>query len=140
MTSETLIAIAEAIGTLGVVIFGIAQWRNGKNSASVETVQTYKDLLEAREKKYQEKQDEMQNQINELAAKVGEYKGLLAGKDSQLDDYKRIFENRDPALQEILKDMSKFMKQVDERLSEIADHMKKPVVAASTTTTTVSKQ
>lgn len=139
MTPEILTAIAEGIGAVGLVIFGVAQWSNGRNSASTETVQTYKDLLEAREKKYQASQDSMQTQINDLSAKIGEYKGLLAGKDQQIADYKKIFENRDPALQDILKEMSQFMKQVDGRLTEIAEHMKKPVVAKSETTTTVSK-
>jgi len=143
MNSEIITAIAEGIGAVGVAVFAvsfaIAQWKNGKGSASVETVQTYKELLEAREKKYQEKQDEMQAQINDLSAKIGEYKGLLSGKDQQIADYKKIFENRDPALQDILQEMSQFMRQVDGRLTEIAEHIKKPVVAESKTTTTVLK-
>lgn len=139
MTPEILTAIAEGIGAVGLVIFGVAQWSNGRNSASVETVQTYKDLLEARERKYQASQDSMQTQINDLSAKIGEYKGLITGKDQQIADYKQIFENRNPKLEEILTKMSNFMEQVDGRLTDIAEHIKKPVVAKSETTTTVSK-
>lgn len=139
MTPEILTAIAEGIGALGLVIFGVAQWGNGRNSANVETVQTYKELLEAREKKYQEKQDEMQAQINTQASQIGEFKGLLAGKDQQISDYRKILENRSPELENALKEMTKFMKQVDGRLTDIAEHIKKPVVAESKTTTTVSK-
>lgn len=132
MYGITVQDIIEGILAIGVVVFAIAQWRNGRNTLNTETVQTYKDLLEVTEKKYLQKQEDMQKQINDMSTKMGEFKGLIAGKDAQIADYKQIIENRNPNLEKILNQMVEFMGKVDSRLTEIAAHQQKPFVAETT--------
>lgn len=111
--------IIEAIGAVGVVVFAVAQWRNGRSVLSTETVQTYKDLLDATEKKYAQKQDEMQKQLNDQATKLGELTGILSTREKQIADYKQILENRNPNLEKILSELVHFMEQVDARLTAV---------------------
>jgi len=139
MSAEYLQFVVEAVLAIGVIIFAIAQWRNGRSQAGIETIQTYKELLDATEKKYAARQEAMQNQLNEQATKLGELRGILSAKDEQIKILREILENRNPELQKILNQVLKFMEAVDKRLSEIADHQKKPFVAEAHTTTTVSK-
>lgn len=129
----------EIILAIGAIIFAIASWRNGKSQATTEAVQAYKDLLEVTEKKYQTKTDDMQRQINEQSGKIGELTGLVKGKDSQIADYKQILENRNPNLENILTQMVGFMETVHKDLQELKEHVQKPVIAESKTTTTVLK-
>jgi chromosome segregation ATPase len=122
------------------LILGIQQWRNGSNKLNSDTVQTYKDLLEATEKKNKDKQDDLQAQLNAQAGQIGELKGLITGKDQQIADYRQILENRNPNLENILTQMVNFMKEVDHRLQAIEGHIQKPVVAETKTTTSIVKQ
>lgn len=139
MTAEYLTFSVDAVLAIGVIAFALAQWRNGRSALNTETVQTYKDLLEATEKKYASRQDDMQKQINEGAARLGELSGTLKAKEQQLADYRQIIENRNPNLEKILTQVVDFMEKVDRRLSDIAEHQKKPFVAEASTTTTIHK-
>lgn len=132
LNDQLYIAIIEGILGIGVAAFTFAQWRNGRSQLDTQTVQTYKNLLEATEKKYQSKQDDMQAQINDAAAKIGEFKGLLAGKEAQIADYRQIIENRNPNLEKILTQVVEFMAKVDKRLNDIAEHQKRPLFAETT--------
>lgn len=125
---------------LCALVLGIQQWRSGSSKLSNNTIQTYKDLLEATEKKNKEKQDDLQNQLNIQAGQIGELKGLISGKDQQIADYRQILENRNPNLENILKQMVDFMKEIDRRLVEIEGHIQKPMVAETKTTTSIVKQ
>jgi hypothetical protein len=122
------------------LILGIQQWRSGSNKLTTDTIQTYKDLLEATEKKNKEKQDDLQNQLNTQAGQIGELKGLITGKDQQIADYRQILENRNPNLENILTQMVNFMKEVEHRLQGIESHIQKPMVAETKTTTSIVKQ
>lgn len=122
------------------LILGIQQWRSGSNKLNNDTIQTYKDLLEATEKKNKEKQDDLQSQLNIQAGQIGELKGLITGKDQQIADYRQILENRNPNLESILTQMVNFMKDVDHRLQTIEMHIQKPMVAETKTTTSIVKQ
>jgi capsule polysaccharide export protein KpsE/RkpR len=122
------------------LILGVQQWRYGSGKLTSDTIQTYKDLLEATERKNKEKQDDLQNQLNTQAGQIGELKGLITGKDQQIADYRQILENRNPNLENILTQMVNFMKEVDKRLQGIEDHIQKPLIAETKTTTSITKQ
>lgn len=125
---------------LCALILGIQQWRSGAGKLSADTIQTYKDLLEATEKKNKETQDNLQKQLNAQAGQIGELKGLITGKDQQIADYRQILENRNPNLESILIQIVGFMKEVDDRLQGIESHIQKPMVAETKTTTSITKQ
>jgi DNA primase large subunit len=139
MSAEYLQFVVDAVLAIGVIAFAIAQWRNGKSQLGNDTIQTYKELLEATEKKYAARQEKMQEQLNDQATRLGEMKGILSTKDEQIKLLREVLENRNPELEKILNQVLKFMVEVDKRLSEISEHQKKPFVAEAHTTTTVSK-
>lgn len=122
MNPEYLQFIVDAVLAIGVVTYAIAQWRNGTSRISYQTVQAYKDQLDIMERRAVEQQ----KTLNEQAGTIGELKGLLLGKDTQLADYRKILENRNPDLEKTLGQILHFMKGVDDRLSEIAAHQKLP--------------
>lgn len=132
MTPDSILAVVEAVGLLGVAVFVVAQWRLGKSTVSADTIQAYKDQLEIVEKRYATTQET----VNAQAGKIGELKGALDARDAQIADYKQILENRDPTLNKTLEEILSFMKQVDGRLTEIAVHQKKPFVTEVHATTT----
>lgn len=122
MSPENIQYAIDAVVSLGVIVYGVSQWRNGTSKISYQTVQAYKDQLDIMERRY----TEQQKTLNEQAGKIGELTGLIAGKDTQIADYRRILENRNPNLEKTLEEILGFMKGVDNRLSAIAAHQKLP--------------
>lgn len=110
------------------IVLGLQQWRTGSSKINGETVQAYKEQLDITEKRYQTQQEV----LNTQAGQIGELKGLIAGKDAQITDYRKILENRNPDLEKILTQLVHFMQIVDERLSAISAHQQKPIVAETT--------
>lgn len=106
-------------------LLGIQQWRAGSSKVNTDTIQAYKDQLEITEKRYQTQQET----LNSQAGQIGELKGLIAGKDAQITDYRKILENRNPDLEKILTELVHFMQVVDNRLAGIAANQTQPVVA-----------
>lgn len=134
---ESLLAhvdINTIILTIVGLILGLQQWRSGNSKLSKETVEAYKAQLDITEKRLKDQQET----LNTQAGEIGKLKGLLEGKDAQLAQYSKIIENRNPDLEKILQQLVTFMKEVDTRLTAIAVHQQKPVVAE--TKTTITKQ
>lgn len=115
----------DAITLFGVVAFVISQWRLGSSNVSTQTIQAYKEQLEIVNVRY----EEQAKTLNEQAGKIGELKGALEARDVQIADYKQILENRNPNLEKTLSEILLFMRGVDSRLSEIAAHQLKPIIA-----------
>lgn len=132
MSAEFLLFIVDGITLVGVVAFVLAQWRLGRSSLSSQTIQAYKEQLEITEKRY----TSLQDTVNLQAGRIGELKGALDTRDAQIKDYKQILENRNPNLEDTLKEILLFMKGVDGRLTEIAAHQKKPFIAETNTVIT----
>lgn len=122
MTAETIQYAIDAIVGIGIIVYGISQWRNGTSKISYQTIQAYKDQLDITEKRYQSQQET----LNAQAGQIGELKGLIAGKEAQLADYRKILENRNPNLEKTLEEILTFMRGVDKRLGDIAAHQKLP--------------
>lgn len=124
------------INTLVLVFIGLGlalqQWRSGSSKITKDTVEAYKARLEIMEKNYQTQQETLTKQ----AGQIGELNGLIAGKDAQIADYRKILENRNPNLEKILDQLVAFMHTIDTRLTEIATHQKKPFVADTHTVIT----
>ena len=122
MTPEYLQFVVDAILAVGVIAYAVAQWRNGSSKISSQTVQAYKDQLDIMERRAVEQQ----KSLTEMSGTIGELKGLIAGKDTQIADYRKILENRNPNLEKTLSEILLFMQGVDKRLTDIAAHQKLP--------------
>lgn len=111
------------------VLLGLNQLRVGTSKISGETIEAYKSQVEL----YEKRLGDQTTQINTLSQQIGELRGMIVSKDKQIEDMRKILENRNPELESILKQLTLFMKSVDERLtehtqklSEVRAHQNKP--------------
>lgn len=122
------------------VLLGVYQWRSGSSKISSDTIEAYKSQVEL----YEKRLSDQVTTINTMSSQLGELRGMIVAKDKQIDEMRKILENRNPELESILKELTHFMQSVDtrltehtEKLSEVREHQKRPVTV--TTDTTISK-
>lgn len=122
------------INTLALVMVGIVlaynQWRQGTSRISSETIEAYKSQVEI----YEKRLGAQTEATNSQAAQIGELKGMIIAKDKQIDEMRKIIENRNPELEQVLKQLTTFMRSVDERLTEVREHQMKPLTITTETT------
>lgn len=133
-TFFTHIDINTVIIALVAIVLGFQQLRTGSSAIYKNTLEAYKAQMEVMERS----QKDQATTINTQSGQIGELKGRLTAKEAQIAEYKQMLENRDPQLQQILKQLVDFMQKVDERLAGVEGHVKKPITA--TTSTVLSKQ
>lgn len=100
---------------IAAAVLLIQQLRSGSSKVTAETINAYKEQLGITEKRYAEQQIT----LNTQAGQIGKLEGMLAGKDKQIEDYRAILANRNPELDQTLKEIMHFMKSVDERLTQV---------------------
>lgn len=128
-----------ALAVIGIML-GVYQWRSGTSKISSDTIDAYKSQVEL----YEKRLGDQTITINTMSSQLGELRGMIVAKDKQIDEMRKILENRNPELENILKQLTLFMKSVDERLNEhteklaeVREYQTKPVTV--TTDTTISK-
>jgi chromosome segregation ATPase len=114
--NETISIISLAgIGVLAFSMF-YNNWRSGKDKVGTEVLALYKEqitALEADVLRGRDKGHELGNQLQLLTLEVGKLQGEIAARDKQIAEYREIFQNRDPQLQEILREIRDFMASLD---------------------------
>lgn len=116
----TIINLA-GFGILGVSMF-YNNWRKGTNNVEDKVLSLYKEQITALEAdivRARERSHELGNQIQTLSIEVGKLRGEIVARDKQLDDYKQIFQNRDPQLLEILTQFRDYMIRNEQRNTRI---------------------
>lgn len=113
--------------------------------ASVEVITIYeKQIVQLKEEKKEMTEDFNKRNatttvlINELTGRIGKLEGINAEKDKTIENYKEIFQGRNPQMEQILTKLSDLMQRVDSRLEKIESNQGKPMVA--TTETIITKQ
>lgn len=98
---------------------GIYQWRIGTSKISGDTIEAYKSQVEL----YEKRLGDQTTTINTMSQQIGELRGMITAKDKQIDDMRKILENRNPELENVLKQLTLFMKSVDDRLTEHTEQL-----------------
>lgn len=112
---------------VGAVILIIWNVTKGGSKVSSDTIEAYSKQVELYEKRLAENANAMQT----MSHQIGELTASNATKDKQIEEMHLILQNRNPELEKTLKELTGFMKSVDERLTDqggkltwIADHQK----------------
>lgn len=102
------------IALVGAVL-AYQQYRQGTAKISVTTIQAYKDQVEIMNVRYKEQSDK----INVLTGQVGKLQGANEEKEKKIQEYREIFQGKNPELEKILTKIVEFMGAVDTRLQTI---------------------
>jgi len=106
------------VAFLGVSTF-LTNWRSGKDKVGNEVLVLYKEqvsALEADVLRARDRSNELGNQMQTLSIELGKLKGEIVARDKQLSEYKEIFQNRDPELQQVLTEIRDFMGDIHKQL------------------------
>lgn len=114
-------AIFNLIIAAGVIAFAVGQFRNGKNTAATSTIALLQNQVSAFEKETNRLRDEVRDQGKHIARLEGEGKT----KDAEIERYRKIFENRDPDLQNTLKTLAEFMNALRPVMEKMNSHLDK---------------
>lgn len=130
----TTITVAAA----GVVLF-VQQLMNGRSKLNVqnqtvsnETLTAYvaqvallKDKQAEDKISYDATVEKFSKQINELTLRIGEQTGIIGEQQKRIDEYKEIFQNRNPDLLEVLKEIRTFMGDLHSKVAVIEERSEK---------------
>lgn len=122
------------IALVGVGVF-FFQLRNGTSKISADTIEAYKNQVEL----YEKRLGEQTSSINTMATQIGELRGTIVAKDKQIDDMRKILENRNPELETVLSQLTKFMESVDKRLTEHGSQLAQVIQYQGKSTTITSE-
>src|SRR5579862_7685880 len=109
------------LGTVGVVIFGIAQWRNGRTSASQKQAQDAADtvaLLKTRTDTLEKQLDEATKKIHDNEIAMAKMEEAMKHKDALIDQYFKIITNRNPDLEKTLEQVRDFLAALNEKIGD----------------------
>ena len=101
---------------IGGVIFAIGQWRNGrskKESDALSTANSTIDLLSKRADAFQKELEDMRKMHHENEIKIAKLEEVNKHKDALLEQYLRIISNRNPELEETLKQVRDFLEALN---------------------------
>ena len=96
-----------------LVIFFASQYRKGKDQSTTDLI----NLLQSKDEAQSKIITDYQNKFDEINKELGYLRGLLNEKEKKVEEYKAIFEVRDP-------EQKKFMQNVTEATVESATYMK----------------
>ena len=112
------------INVLGFVVMAGATYYNSKRSGEgpvrIEVMElldkqiaALKDeILRLREGNHARDQN-----IQSLTLEIGRMKGLMTSKDQQLEEFTKIFQNRDPEMLTVLNEIKDFMKLLHDKVN-----------------------
>ncbi|MES2224179.1 MAG: hypothetical protein V4469_04580 [Patescibacteria group bacterium] len=113
------------VNTVLVIVAGVIiiykQYKNDAVKVSAEVIAAYKIQVE----QYKEEVAKLRSDLSETSHKMGTQDGIIAEKNKQIEDYKLLIANRNPALENILSEVVLFMKKIDQRLGFSETELKK---------------
>jgi hypothetical protein len=107
------------LGTIGVAIFGIAQWRAGKLSGKGLNAQTAADTVALLQASVTAFKGELAEAKKEIASQHDEIIRLQEAnkhKDDQIAQYLAIIANRNPDLEKTIGEVRNFLAALHEKL------------------------
>ncbi len=107
------------LGTVGVIIFGVAQWRAGKISGKGLSAQTAADTVALLQASVNAFKTELADAKKEIASQHDEIIRLQEAnkhKDDQIQAYLKIISNRNPELEKTLEDVRNFLDALNRKI------------------------
>lgn len=107
------------LGTVGVIIFGVAQWRAGKISGKGLSAQTAADTVALLQASVNAFKTELADAKKEIASQHDEIIRLQEAnkhKDDQIQAYLKIISNRNPELEKTLEDFRNFLDALNRKI------------------------
>ena len=115
---ETFIAF---LASVGVILYGWGQYRNGKSTAAQREAQNAADtvaLLNTRTSTLEKQLEEANRKIHENEIQMAKMEEAMKHKDLLIDQYFQIITNRNPDLEKTLEEVLKFLKALNEKIGE----------------------
>lgn len=120
------------VAAAGTILF-VQQLINGRSklnaqnqAVSNETLTAYvaqvallKDKQAEDKISYDATVEKFSKQISELTLRIGEQTGIIGEQQKRIDEYKEIFQNRNPDLLEVLKEIRTFMGDLHSKVATI---------------------
>jgi len=111
-----------AVTTLLVVAFlGFKEWRSGSKKITQEVIANYDTLDKQQKANIQECRDNlvgatkaMHELENRFTGRISKLEGIVSEKDKQIQTLNQIATNRNPDLENVLKDIRNFMKNIND--------------------------
>ncbi len=120
------IGVATIIIFIGQLISGKNDRQAQNNTVSSEVINAYAEQVkQLREKASEEKKSydlnlkELRKEISDLTLRIGEQNGKIQEKDRVILEYKEIFQNRNPELVDVLKQIKDFMVEIHGKIDLI---------------------
>lgn len=123
--SSYIVGILAGIGVLAAGLgFAYAQFRSGSDRLKDSLINDLKEKLRLEQEKNVSLTEEKgtliishQKQITDLTQKVGKLEGLNESNEKKLDEYKAIFQNRNPELEGFLQENSLILKTISTHMN-----------------------
>ena len=115
-TMETYLAF---LGTIGILVFALAQWRSGKLSGKGLSAQTASDtvaLLQASVTAFKTELEEAKKKIAEQHDDIIRLQEANKHKDDQIQQYLSIISNRNPDLEKTLTEVRNFLETLNTKI------------------------
>lgn len=103
------------VNTLGLgflaAMFIFKTWKNQNTTIDSETIASLSRQIEV----FKGELVTYKQQMHDMTLKVGEQMGIIASQKETIEKYEKILQNRNPELTNILKEISEFMRKIDEK-------------------------
>lgn len=121
---KNLLDYLPLINILGFAILAIATFyynaRSGKSKIGDEVLSLYEKNIDALKEDVSRSRDanhDVKNQMTTLTLRLGQLEGQLKEKDLRITELMAIIENRNPELENILREIRDFMKMIHKQTS-----------------------
>ena len=109
------------LGTIGIVVFALAQWRSGRATGKGLNAQTAADtvaLLQSSVNAFKGELAEAKKQIHDSELEIVRLQEANKHKDEQIKAYLEIIANRNPDLEQTLTDVRNFLAVLNQKLGD----------------------
>lgn len=104
---------------LGAIAFVFGQWRNGRRESKAETVSAYNgtiELLKSQISALESKSNQAEQENKSNHDEILKLQEAIKHKDQQIDQYLKIITNRNPQLEETLKQVRDFLEVLNKKM------------------------
>lgn len=112
-------AFISTLLTIGIIMYAIGQWRGGrvkKNDDAISSANQTMDLLKKQADAIQKDLDGAKQHIRDNEIQIAKMEESIKHKDMLLDQYFKIITNRNPDLEQTLKDVRFFLESLNKKI------------------------
>lgn len=108
---------------------GEASDQTVENTRLIENLQkqltAMDEVMTRKEKEHNEERSTWHREMGEMKGEIGRLQGTIAEKEKRLEDYERIFQNRNPKIEDSLAMIATFMGELSPMMEKIGTHFDK---------------